>query len=283
MIQDEKKGEGHVIHNLNDAFSVLEAVRADERLPAHETLEDMKGFSPRIEYLIEHHRDYLLRYDIRLPFDAKESNTEALFSLFSLLTAKLFASSGCTNFFMLHLVTGMRALKVSLRASSAPPEVTLRALRYFWRAALFAYIAEGCKQVFDIDQKGVDAISSWDCLSRFRKATSSDIDIHFHPAMKDIVDVNAGKERGPATLKEIQELAIAGRDSHLAKVIFVLLSEGEENPEESGLYDTIACATLERYTRLGWTFFGQDATPRHPHHAPTSTTTPPPPTDVSRV
>lgn len=190
---------------------------------------DYGKFQSRIHYLVEaddgKHLEHLANYDIFLPLpDEADDETikrkvDDYVRIFSLCVLKVFGSCGCDGFFLLHLVTGMRALKkVILELDD--PKMQVHALRQFWRCAMCAYVALDRPAARDIDElseeqrKRVEG-ESWD---------------------------------------EIVEKTMPSPDEHLVKLVFVCRTEAEEYPEAAELFKQVAAFTRVRLSEKDWNY-----------------------------
>jgi hypothetical protein len=211
-------------------FELLDKLRNDAALndvyKGVETKKEWGWFQTRVHYLAEakggKYLSLLRPYDIHLPLPqdktkAKET-VDGYIKIFSLVVLKVFAGTGCEGFFLLHLITGMRALKMVLLQLDDNPDLQVRVLRFFWRAVIGAYVAVGRPEVKDLDEvpnhEDVDGLS-WE---------------------------------------QIIEKVIPSSDEHLVKLVFVCWTEANEYPDAAHLFKQTAAKAINVLNERNWNF-----------------------------
>lgn len=266
------------LNDIDEAFDILNELRCDEAFN-DERLMNREGLLERFTYLGEHMLPQMAPYDITFDIVGNEEGNEhrvnELVDMFVLLALKIFASLGCTEFFTLHLVTGMRALKIVLREmTSVQPK--LLALRYYWRAIVALFIATDKPELSNVTHIPVDwsrLISgcsfadhpSHDDIKTYREMgqTHGSAQERTKEGSETTETTGAGAEkrkRGGATPSRLERLkckTMDGNDAHLAKLVFVCLEEAEERRRDKKtrkLCLAIAATTAGAFCSRGWTF-----------------------------
>ncbi|KAL6063408.1 hypothetical protein QOT17_011559 [Balamuthia mandrillaris] len=187
------------------------------------------GFQSRVRRITqESYQQYLRKYDLELPAaltDESETAEEELLQLFSTTVLKVFASEGCQQFFLLHLVTAMRALKRVVQQLKQHQDKLL-AFLYFWRACVCAYIAVDRPTVADVSDTGAEYVGQLDA-----------------------------EEDEEEQWAELIQKVIQSDDEHLIKLVFVCKTESEETGSHEVLYRHTALVAHKRFeARGGWEF-----------------------------
>lgn len=137
--------------------------------------------------------------------------------LFTLTALKAFDSSGYNDFFVLHLVTSFRSLKMSIRTlcgidGSNDRDVTeedartaANGLNFFWRAVVCSYIAVGRPTILNLELD----------------------------TMKREEEVAAKERNGPiaSSWQDVIDGVMPSRDEHLVKFAFVCWQEALEHKD----------------------------------------------------
>lgn len=213
----------------SDVMALLDRVRQDARFDEVFTGDSKKlGFQKRLHLLAAH--DGIASYDLDFrPLilgrhddvsSTRRSRIEALIDLFMLSALKVFASSGYQYFFVLHLVTAFRALKVTLAAlcglsqveedvSDDDSELVSSAFGYFWRSVVCSYIAVDRPVVSDVTP---DAIKH-------------DED----EAKKEKENATSERRKAMSSWADVVAEVMPSHDEHLVKLVFVCWKEAHEH------------------------------------------------------
>lgn len=241
----------------SDVMALLDRVRQDARFGEVFTGDNKKlGFQKRLHLLAAQYQDGIAPYDLdfrplivgRRDDDAsstRRSRIEALIDLFTLSALKVFASSGYQYFFVLHLVTAFRALKVTLAAlcglsqveeedvSDDDAELVASAFGYFWRSVVCSYIA--------VDRPAVSDVTP--------DAIKHDED----EAKKEKENATSERRKAMSSWADVVAEVMPSHDEHLVKLVFVCWKEAHEHhrgTEQNGWGDYFLHAAINTALRF---------------------------------
>lgn len=125
---------------FKDPLEIFKEVKEDrifdnisnKKLKFHESMMEFKKYPQALQ-----------KYDIYI---SPNASSEELMHEFMKLVVDVFLKTGAVDFFLLHGVTSMRALKTVL-SHIHDKEIQLDALRFFWRAVLCTYVIQGEKAI----------------------------------------------------------------------------------------------------------------------------------------
>ncbi len=213
-------------------------------------------FQTKMHHLAQQYGPFLKKYDVDFSSlydyrDMKQEDFEkevnSLIRLFSLATIKTFASSHYAYFFVLHLVTSFRALKMvilnmkSEEHNSEEQTVTrkakLDALSYFWKAIVFAYTALERPAVENITLEKV--LQDEEQMREYEEQTNQS---------KSFLENKPGHCDWDKVIKRV----INQEDEHVVKLAFVCYKEAQEYADLEDLFYNVAINTIVRFERDGW-------------------------------
>jgi len=146
-------GEPNQQATMKDPFEILKAVYADKTF---DDVHTKQGFQKTMKSLLQpKYQAVLPKYDLAIDTNA---DPDQLAQTFMLTAVDLFLYTGAIDFFLLHGVTSMRALKVVISHIN-DKKVKASALRYFWRAVVCAYISQGrlpIREVAEFQSRNVE-------------------------------------------------------------------------------------------------------------------------------
>jgi hypothetical protein len=146
-------------NQFKDPLQVLKEVRADRTF--EDVVQRKFGFQTGMTEMGKHSQA-LQKYDLGIPSDA---DPEELVQTFMKVAVELFLETGALDFFLLHGVTSMRALKTIL-SHIKDKETQLDALRFFWRAAVCTYVVQQEKPLEPIKNFESKHVSWSDIIDR---------------------------------------------------------------------------------------------------------------------
>ena len=128
--------------------AIAALARDDHCFPAFDVNDGSSGYIRAMEDLSEAHRDVVLQYELA---DLCNGSTTAegrrlLLQEMCIAAVECFAAGGYNDFYLLHLVTGSRAVWAILNGADlgggdVAAGVETAALRAFWRGFLYTYVA----------------------------------------------------------------------------------------------------------------------------------------------
>jgi len=129
------------LHVTNMLPSLLETTKLIRNDRVFDRVSNKIGFQSTLNALTGDSQLLSALYKYLVRFHQQDTNVEELVQRLCIATIELFLFTGCRDFFLVHLVTSMRALKNVLQRLT-DRAFQLRSLELYWRALLATYIVQ---------------------------------------------------------------------------------------------------------------------------------------------